>query len=56
MKIEGFCDKYNLKKIFEQITNISQNIEKFTINELWKWTKFDGSNELLDLSNSPAGY
>jgi hypothetical protein len=41
-------EEYNLKKIFEQIINISQNIETFTIEELWKWTKFDNINEHLN--------
>jgi hypothetical protein len=41
-------EKYNLREIFEQIINISQNIETFTVKELWKWTKFDGINEYLN--------
>jgi hypothetical protein len=43
-------EEYNLRQIFEQIINISQNIESFTIEELWKWTKFDNVNEHLNNS------
>jgi hypothetical protein len=41
-------EKHSLREIFEQIINISQNIETFTVQELWKWTKFDGVNEYLN--------
>jgi hypothetical protein len=44
----NFVSKYNLKHLFEQVVNVSQNIEVFTVNELWKWTKFCGSNEYLN--------
>jgi hypothetical protein len=40
--------EYNLRKLFEQIKSISKNREEFTVEELWKWTKFDGSNEYLN--------
>jgi hypothetical protein len=40
--------EYNLKTLFEQIISISKNTEEFTVEELWKWTKFDGSNEFLN--------
>jgi hypothetical protein len=40
--------KYDLRQIFEQIINISQNIETFAVEELWEWTKFDGTNEYLN--------
>ncbi|MDR1147958.1 MAG: hypothetical protein LBK66_04940, partial [Spirochaetaceae bacterium] len=43
-------EEYNLRKIFEQIINISQNIEPFTVEELWKWTKFINTNEYLNNS------
>ena len=43
-------EEYNLKQIFEQIINISKDIEEFTIAELWKWTKFDGINKHLNIS------
>ena len=53
-------EEYNLKQIFEQIIIISEKIEKFSIDELWEWTKFDGVNEHLNeslilhkYSNSP---
>jgi hypothetical protein len=42
--------EYNLRKIFEQIIDMSLNIEPFTIEELWKWTKFDNANEYLNNS------
>jgi hypothetical protein len=44
-----YMEKYNLKSIFQQIVEVTNNIEKFTIEELWKWTVFDNENE--DLNN-----
>jgi hypothetical protein len=41
-------EKYYLRQLFEQIINVSQNIETFTVEELWKWIKFDGINEYLN--------
>jgi hypothetical protein len=43
-------EEYNIRQIFEQIINISQNIEPFTVEELWEWTKFDNINEYLNNS------
>jgi hypothetical protein len=40
--------KYDLRRLFEQIINISHSIEIFTVEDLWKWTKFDGTNEYLN--------
>jgi len=40
--------KYNLRELFEEIINISQDVETFTVEELWEWTKFDGINEHLN--------
>jgi hypothetical protein len=41
-------EQYNLKQLFEQIIIISRDIETFTVEESWKWTKFDGTNEYLN--------
>jgi hypothetical protein len=42
--------KYTIRAVFEQIVEIAQNIEdfSFSIDELWEWTLFDGSNEYLN--------
>jgi hypothetical protein len=46
--VNKFMEKYNLRQLFEQIIDISQKIETFTVEELWKWTKFDGINIYLN--------
>ena len=40
--------EYNLKHVFEQIVKISRRTESFSIEHLWKWTKFNGINEHLN--------
>ena len=50
--------KYNLRQIFEQIINVSESIETFSVEELWQWTKFGGVNEHLNSSliiHKPSG-
>jgi hypothetical protein len=41
-------EEYNLRQIFEQILSISKDIEEFTMEELWKWAKFYGTNKHLN--------
>ena len=43
-------EEYSLRQIFRQIVNICEKIETFSVEELWKWTKFDGINEYLNNS------
>ena len=42
--------EYYLRELFEEIVNISRDIETFTVEELWKWTKFDSINKCLNNS------
>ena len=42
--------EYYLRELFKEIINISKDIETFTVEELWKWTKFDRRNECLNNS------
>jgi hypothetical protein len=41
-------EEYNLKQLLEQIVNLSENVETFTVKELWEWTLFDGENIYLN--------
>jgi hypothetical protein len=50
MILEEVMKEYNLRKIFEQIVNISKDIAPFTVERLWEWTKFDGINKHLNNS------